>query len=46
MKNTFKLISLGVVVTGGMAKGFNLGMLLGYIKSTDLSKSKVPPFPV
>jgi hypothetical protein len=46
MKSAIKLISLGTIVTGGLATGFNLGMLIGYIKNTDLSESRVPPFPV
>jgi hypothetical protein len=42
MKSAIKLISLGTIVTGGVVAGFNLS----YIKNTDLSESKVPPFPV
>jgi hypothetical protein len=41
MKNVLKVLGIGSLVTGGL--------LIGYIKDTDLSESKldkIPPFPV
>lgn len=49
MKNVLKVFGIGSLVTGGLAMGFNLGMLIGYIKDADLSESKLhdtPSFPV
>jgi hypothetical protein len=49
MKNVLKVLGIGSLVTGGLTMGFNLGMLIGYIKDADLSESKlqdIPPFPV
>lgn len=46
MKNVLKVLGIGSLVTGGLTMGFNLGMLIGYIKDADLGESKLPPFPV
>tara|TARA_B110000003_G_scaffold87392_1_gene89534 strand:- start:8940 stop:9173 length:234 start_codon:yes stop_codon:yes gene_type:complete len=49
MKKVLQALGIGSLVTGGLVGGFNLGMLIGYIKDADLSESKldkIPPFPV
>ena len=49
MKKVLQALGIGSLVTGGLAAGFNLGMLIGYIKDTKLGESKIdkiPPFPV
>ena len=49
MKKILEALGIGSLVTGGLAAGFNLGMLIGYIKDARLGESKIdkiPPFPV
>jgi cell shape-determining protein MreC len=49
MKKVLKVIGIGSLVTSGLTMGFNLGMLIGYIKDADLVESKIhdtPSFPV
>jgi hypothetical protein len=49
MKKVLQALGIGSLVTGGLVGGFNLGMLIGYIKDADLSESKLqdtPSFPV
>jgi len=36
MKKILEALGIGSLVTGGLAAGFNLGMLIGYIKDTKL----------
>ena len=41
MKHALKFLGIGSLVTGGLTMGFNLGMLIGYIKDADLAESKL-----
>ena len=44
-----KVLGIGTLVTGTLTLGFNLGMMIGYIKDIDLAESKLhdtPSFPV
>ena len=49
MKKILEALGIGSLVTGGLAAGFNLGMLIGYIKDAKLGESKLqdtPSFPI
>jgi hypothetical protein len=49
MKKILEALGIGSLVTGGLAAGFNLGMLIGYIKDSKLGESKLqdtPSFPI
>jgi len=49
MNKVFKVLGIGSFATVGLTLGFNLGMLIGYIKDADLAESKLgdtPSFPV
>jgi hypothetical protein len=49
MKKVLQALGIGSLVTGGLVGGFNLGMMLGYIKDTKLAESKLqdtPSFPI
>jgi hypothetical protein len=47
--NVIKTLGISSLVTGGLVMGFNIGMLIGYMKDADLAESKldkIPSFPV
>jgi hypothetical protein len=49
MKKVLQALGIGSLVAGGLTLGFNLGMMIGYIKDVDLAESKLhdtPSFPV
>jgi hypothetical protein len=46
MKSTLKALGIGTLFTGGLTMGFNLGMFIGYLKDSNSSEGKLPPFPV
>jgi len=51
MNKVIKALGIGSFATVGLTLGFNLGMMIGYIKDADLAKSKLhdndtPSFPV
>tara|TARA_B100000287_G_C20664106_1_gene791158 strand:+ start:1368 stop:1583 length:216 start_codon:yes stop_codon:yes gene_type:complete len=51
MNKVLKALGIGSFATVGLTLGFNLGMVIGYIKDADLAESKLrdndtPSFPV
>ena len=51
MNKVLKVLGIGSFATVGLTLGFNLGMVIGYIKDAELAESKLrdndtPSFPV